>query len=220
MLDSKRMAPVRTPMPRRVKSGVRKKNNDQVVQLAEDIIASAAGKTELDDSPVSLVQLGTLKTTAVAAKDAESMARGTAVLRRTERVGAFEALRLGIDAFARYAGVVYKDDPAKLQAINLDVSSDPLPTGPLLAPGNLRSSLGDMEQSIRLDWNKVNGRDVYIVECAEGPNGPWKQVYIGKRAFAVCGDLTSGAEYYFRVRAVGGSTGMSPWSDITRCRAS
>jgi hypothetical protein len=206
-------------MPRKVKSGVRKKNQDEIVQLAENILASAAGKTELEDSPLTLVQLGTLKTSAVTAKDDESMAVGALSLARTERREAFGALRLGIDAFAQYAGLVYKHDQAKLQAIYLDVASTPAPTGPLSAPINLRSFVGEMEQTIHLEWNPTVGRDIYIVECAQDLNGPWTQVYIGKKSFAICGGLTSGAEYYFRVRAIGGSTGSSPWSDITRKRA-
>ncbi len=206
-------------MPRKVKSGVRKKSEDEVVQLAENILASAAGKMELEDSPLTLVQLGTLKTSAVTAKDDESMAVGAVSLARTERREAFDALRLGIDAFAQYAGLVYKHDQAKLQAIYLDVTSTPAPTGPLAAPINLRSFVGEMEQSIRLEWNPTVGRDIYVVECAEDPNGPWTQVYIGKKSFAICSGLTSGAEYFFRVRAIGGSTGSSPWSDITRKRA-
>jgi hypothetical protein len=206
-------------MPRKVKSGVRKKSQDELVQLAENILASAAGKTELAESPLNLLQLETLKTSAVTAKDDESMAVGALALARTERREAFDSLRLGIDAFAQYAGLVYKHDQAKLQAIYLDVASTPAPTGPLSAPINIRSFAGEMEQSILIEWDPTMGRDVYIAECAQDPNGPWTQVYIGKKSFAICGGLTSGAEYYFRVRAIGGSTGSSPWSDITRKRA-
>jgi hypothetical protein len=207
-------------MPKKVKTGVRHMTDEEALQLVENIIAGATGKTELANSPVTLAQLGTLVTECTAAMDAESMAEDELSMRRTERADKFVEIRVAVDGFAQYAGVVYHHDKASLQAISLDVANPPTPTGPLPAPVNLQSFTGDLEGTIHLQWEPVIRRDVYVAECAQNANGPWTQVYSGKRARTTCGNLTPGAEYYFRVRAQGGSTGLGPWSDITRKRAS
>jgi hypothetical protein len=204
-------------MPR-VKTGVSRMTDDDVLQLTENIIASATGKVELANSPVTLAQLTTLKTDCTTALDTESMAEDDLATSRTERANAFVELRAAIDGFAQHAGTVYKHDRAKLQAISLDVRSAPVPPGPLPAPVNLQSYTGDLEGTIFLQWERVLRRDYYIVQCAESPTGPWTQVYGGKLTRFTCKNLTPGAEYFFRVNAQG-PAGVGPWSDITRKRA-
>lgn len=194
-------------------------SDEDVLQLVGNIMAGATGKVELATSPVTLAQLGTLKTACTAALDAESMAVDELSTFRTQRADKFAETRLAVDGFARHAGTVYNHNKALLQAISLDVTNPPQPPGPLGAPINLQSYTGDLEGTIFLQWEQVPRRDYYIVECGSGANGPWTQVYGGKKTRTTCGALTPGAEYFFRVRAVGGTTGYSPWSDITRKRA-
>ena len=205
-------------MPR-VKTGVRRLDDPDVLLMVGNIIAGATGKTELADSTVTLAQLGTLKTEGQAALDAESLAIDDLATLRTERADKFEEIRRAVHDYAQYAGLVYEHDKASLQAIGLDVSNPPSPAGPLPAPVNLQSYTGDMEGTIFLQWELVPRRDYYLVECAQSANGPWTQVYGGKKTRTTCALLTPGAEYFFRARAAGGSTGLSPWSDITRKRA-
>jgi len=204
----------------KVKTGVRRMSDTEVLQLVQNIVAGATGKTELANSPVTLAQLGTLSTAGSAALAAESLAVDDLAMQRTERADKFVEIRAAVDGFAQYAGVVYNHDKASLQAISLDVANPPTPPGPLPAPGNLQSFTGDLEGTIHLQWEPVPRRDVYVAECASAATGPWTQVYSGKRARTTCDNLTPGAEYFFRVRAQGGTTGTSPWSDITRKRAS
>lgn len=194
-------------------------SDEDVLQLVGNIMAGATGKVELATSPVTLAQLGTLKTACTAALDAESMAVDELSTFRTQRADKFAETRLAVDGFARHAGTVYNHNKALLQAISLDVTNPPQPPGPLGAPINLQSYTGDLEGTIFLQWEQVPRRDYYIVECSSSANGPWTQVYGGKKTRTTCGALTPGAEYFFRVRAVGGTTGFSPWSDITRKRA-
>ncbi len=205
-------------MPR-VKTGVSRMDDADVLLMVESIITGATGKAELNGSPVTLVELGTLKTEGQAAINAESLADAAATTRRTERADKFVEIRAAVDGFAQHAGTVYGHDKAALQAVGLDVTNPPTPPGPLPAPLNLQSFTGDDEGTIFLQWERVPRRDFYVVECSAGPNGPWTQAYSGKRTRATCALLTPGAEYYFRVRAAGGSTGSSPWSDVTRKRA-
>ena len=203
----------------KVKTGASKLSDDDFLQLVENIMASATGKVELATSPVTLVQLGTLKTDCAEAQDAEAMAVDDLALRRTERADSFVLLRGAVEGFAKHAGTVYQHDKAKLQAISLDVTAPPYVPGPLPAPGNLQSFTGDMEGTIHLQWERVLRREVYEAECASSANGPWTRIYNSRKTRTTCGGLTPGAEYWFRVRATGGTTGTSPWSDITRKRA-
>jgi hypothetical protein len=89
----------------------------------------------------------------------------------------------------------------------------------LPAPTNLRSKPGLLDGSIDLNWPFVPGRDFYTAECGQSAAGPWTEVYKGKAGKTSCTDLTSGAEYFFRVRAWNAS-GPGAWSDITKRRAS
>jgi hypothetical protein len=132
---------IKNRMPR-VKTGVSRMTDDDVLQLTENIIANATGKVELANSPVTLAQLTTLKTTCTTAMNTESMAVDNLATSRTERANAFVEMRAAIDGFAQHAGTVYKHDRAKLQAISLDVRSSPVPPGPLPAPVNLQSYTG------------------------------------------------------------------------------
>jgi hypothetical protein len=205
-------------MPR-VKTGVRRLDDTDVLLMVGNIIAGATGKTELAASTITLAELTTLKTEGQAALDAESLAIDDLATLRTERADKFEEIRKAVDGFAQFAGIVYEHDKASLQAIGLDVRNPPTPPGPLPAPVNLQSFTGDMEGTIFLQWELVPRRDWYVVQCASTADGPWTQVYEGKKTRTTCAMLTPGAEYFFRVRAAGGSTGLSPWSDITRKRA-
>lgn len=195
-------------------------SNEDVLQLVGNIIASATGKTELVPSPVTLAQLTTLKTEGEAALNAESLADDALDTRRTELEDKFVEIRTAVDGFAQHAGTVYKHDKAKLQAISLDVANPPTPAGPLPAPQNLQSFTGAMEGTVELQWDPVDRRDMYWLECAQSMNGPWTLAYTDKRARTTCGNLTPGTEYFFRVKAQGGTTKFSPWSGITRKRAS
>lgn len=191
-----------------------------VVQLGNNIIAGATGKAELATGPVTVAQLQTLVTDGTTAMNEEGVANDAAALKLTARIEAMDALREGINRFAAHADAVYAGNTMSLQAIGLEVRNPSAPLGPLPMPLNLRSVPGAMEGSIDLDWQPSPiGRPQYFVECAESVNGPWRQVYTGRAARTTCGGLTPGAEYFFHVKA-NGTAGDSPWSDITRRRAS
>jgi hypothetical protein len=54
---------------------------------------------------------------------------------------------------------------------------------------------------------------------AESADGPWTEVYRGKKSRACSSNLVAGKLYFFRVRAYG-AFGAGTWSDITSARAS
>jgi hypothetical protein len=208
------------PKRMQVKTNVSRISDAAVIQLGNNIIAGATGKTELADSPLTLAELQTLVTAGSTARNQESLANDAAALKLTARVEAMAELRAGINRYAEHADTVYDGDKLSLQAIGLDVRDPSVPLGPLPAPANLRSRSGAMEGTVELEWDAITyGRPQYFVECAQSASGPWTQVSSIRVARTVCGALTPGAEYFFRVRAQG-AAGDSPWSDITKRRAS
>ncbi len=205
-------------MPK-VKTGVSRMDEADVLLMVGNIISKATGKTELVPSPVTLAQLAALKGEGQDVLDAEALAIDDLVEVRTERADKFAEIRVAVDGFAQHAGTVYKHSKALLQAVGLDVANPPTSPGVLPAPVNLQSYTGDMEGTIFLQWELVPRRGWYEVECATILTGPWIRVYADKKSRTTCALLTPGTEYFFRVRAMGGTTVFSAWSDITRKRA-
>lgn len=191
-----------------------------MIQLGNNIIAGATGKAELATGPVTVAQLQTLVDDSTTALNEEGAAHGVAAMKRLARVAKIKELRAGINGFARNADTVYGGDDMLLQAVGLEVRDPAVRVGPLAAPQNLRSTPGAMDGTIDLEWEPSPiGRPQFFAECASAANGPWTQVYTGRAASTTCSGLISGAEYFFRVKA-NGAAGDSPWSDITKRRAS
>jgi hypothetical protein len=203
----------------KVKTQTYQLTDPAVIQLTDNIIAGATGKTELANSPVTLAQLQTQRDNGATSLSDEAQAADALTLATTTREDNMALLRASVNRFAGHADSVYAGDKAQLQAIGLDVRALPAPVGMVTAPANLRSTPGVLEGTISLRWSAVRGRKMYHAECAPTGTGPWTPIYSGTTPATVCGALTPGAEYFFRVRAHG-SAGMGPWSDVTKRRAS
>ena len=201
-----------------VKVGASRMTDEEVLAFVNNVIASGTGKPELLTIDPSLTDLTTAATEADAAQVAEGTALDVLNTKSTTRAEKFAVLRTVLTDFAQAADTEYAHDTADLQAIGLPVRSLRQPVGLLPAPANVRSESGAHEGCIVVRWNKVRGRQVYHVEMAPAPTGPWTQIYSQGDVQTTCAGLTPGAEYWFRVRAVG-AAGFSPWSDITRKRA-
>ena len=88
----------------KVKVGVGRMIDPDVLQLTNNIIAGATGKAELAKSPVTLAQLGTLVTDAETALSDESQVVDTLATSRTDRAGKFAVLRQAVTRFADQLG--------------------------------------------------------------------------------------------------------------------
>jgi hypothetical protein len=201
-----------------LKIPINNKSDALILPLADSMVAGAAGKTELEDGPVSLAELTTMRNEASAALTTEIQAKEAWHTKRTNRRDLFKVLRIGMRRYAIHAHNVYAGDKMQLQALGLDIVEITGTIGVPNAPQNLRSRPGLLAGTVELRWRTVRGRDFYVLECAENAAGPWEEVYTGNDAFAVCEDLEGGKEYFFRVLAEG-SVGPGPWSDITKSRA-
>lgn len=204
---------------RPLKLRIYRKNDNTVALLANSMSVGAAGKPELANPPVPAVDLGTMGTELTTRITDETLAKEAWIMKRSLRRAKSAETRMAVRRYAGFAHVQFAGDPVKLGELGLGVMDSPALLGTLPAPANLRSRPGQLDQSVDLLWNAVRGREGHELECAESANGPWQQVYRGRKTRATCGNLVSGKEYFFRVRAWGAS-GPGTWSDITHTRAS
>jgi hypothetical protein len=110
-------------------------------------------------------------------------------------------------------------DAADLESGGFGIQATAAPVGDMPAPENLSAAIGDMDGEVDCNWNAIRrGVQTYIAEYATSPSGPWTQFYVGKPSKATAPGLTSGTQYWFRVRAVG-ANGPGPWSDPATSRA-
>ncbi|HEY0549266.1 MAG TPA: hypothetical protein VGF13_06655 [Verrucomicrobiae bacterium] len=151
-----------------LKIGLDQKDTD-VLRLVASIIARATGKAVLDDAPITLAELGTLKTAAAMATTGEVQAKEAWLMKRTARQDAMGEVRVAVKQYATFAHAAFAGDKMQLQGLGLDVVEFPGLLGVLPAPTNLRSSTGLLDGTIIVRFN--SGRRIYKLECAENPAG-------------------------------------------------
>ena len=125
-----------------------------------------------------------------------------------------------VDLLRHLAGYVqdnHGNDLAKLLASGFQAASTNRASGPLEAP-SITDIVNGMSGQLILRVTAVANAKVYEARYAligaGGAPGPWTSLplFSSTRNMAVNG-LTPGSTYQFQVRAVGGSTGYSDWSD-------
>lgn len=109
------------------------------------------------------------------------------------------------------------NDLAKLLASGFEAVSTNRASVPLTPP-TIKDILNGMSCQLILRVGRIDNAKAYEVRYAligpGGAPGPWQAggLFTSSRAMPV-GGLTPGGNYQFQVRAVGGSTGYSDWSD-------
>jgi hypothetical protein len=147
-------------------------------------------------------------------ENAVSTADTKLTLRGNARVDAENAAR---DLATAAEGVT--SDPATLEDGGFVLRAKGSPVGPMPQPAAAAATIGDLEGTVDFHWNAIKrGVTSYIAEYATSPSGPWTQFYVNKASSCTATGLTSGTQYWFRVRAVG-AAGPGPWSDPATCRA-
>lgn len=117
----------------------------------------------------------------------------------------------------------HENDLAKLLSSGFDAASTNSASTPLVTPeirnivngdsGELIMSVGPMKNAKALEVRVA-------LLAADGTPGPWEsgRLFTNSRSMAVTG-LVPGGNYHLQVRAIGGSTGYSGWSDIRTHRS-
>ena len=202
-----------------VKLGLRDNTLDENADLADLLVTNMTGNVNYLTPSPGLATLTAKATAARAKQTARNVAGAALTLADSELVTADDELTAALTSTGEYIQSASGGDETKIVSSGAGVSAPAAPVGPLPAPTNLRASGGDLEGTADLQWDPVRGRTTYIVECATTAGGPWTQIYVGSRSSTTATGLISGAQYWFRVRAVG-AAGPGPWSDPATKRAS
>ncbi len=120
---------------------------------------------------------------------------------------------------AAYVQSVSNSNADVIASAGLMIRNTPTPVGALLAPTFLRVELTSFSGELEVRWNTVVGAKSYVMECAEVIAGEalvWEQVNVSGKLNYVAKQLTPTKHYAFRVAAIGGTTGVSPWSPVVQ----
>lgn len=112
-------------------------------------------------------------------------------------------------------------DKEKITGTGFGVRKRPSPVGVLQAPANLRAGRGKLPGEVRLIWDGVYARLLYVLQYTDGdPSVPgnWKELArTSKNRYTATG-LASDKPYYFRVQAIG-TAGAGEMSDSATAKA-
>jgi hypothetical protein len=190
---------------------------DAKVAFYRNVVASMDGKPAFPTPPVTLPDFTTqidLVETRAASVTAARTALTQSESELQEAVDELDTMGRSVAAYVLSASM---NDVPTIESSGFRVNPPRQPVGPLSAPGNLRAYPGQ-EGTCVLKWDRERGGISWIAQCAPQASGPWTTIYNGTRAQCVATNLTSGAQYWFRVQVLG-SAGPSDWSNPTTKRA-
>lgn len=187
------------------------------VLFYRNVHTSMTGNAAFPNPPVTLVAFKA-KTDLVETKAAAVAGARTALLMAESALQtAVDDLDIAGRAMASYVEAASMNNVETLESSGFTRVAGRQPVGILPAPENLRALQGQTNTCL-LRWNHDRGARSWVVECAPEATGPWTEIYNGTRSTCVATGLTSGVQYWFRVRAIG-AAGPSDWSNPATKRA-
>jgi hypothetical protein len=199
----------------RVSLGFAQLPDSDLDDFAGAVIGKSTSNPAFPSPPVTMAELGTLKT---AFEDALAAAAQGGTGATAAKNNAREALVSALRKNANYVETIASSDLATLLSSGFESTStnraqSPLPKVNIIEVVNLQS--GQLRARIEAVPN-AKGFDGQI-KPEGGDYGP-TQSFANSRSI-IFPDLTPGTLYTIRVRAIGGSTGQGDWSDPISHRA-
>ncbi len=188
--------------------------DQSLTELAERVKAQFYGNAAFPNPPVTLVDFTAALTAFINALAAQAVGGKEATADKNNKRDDLVAL------LRKNAGHVqehHNDDLATLLSSGFEAVSGHHPSTPLSKPTQVRVDNGGTGQLIVKIKAIANAKCYevrYAVVGTGGTLGPWQPagMFTNSRAMIVS-QLTPGGTYSLQVRAVGGSTGYSDWSD-------
>ena len=183
--------------------------------FAQKVINCITGNATYPTPPVTLAALQTARndfTTKIAT------AQGGSVLDTANKNNSRQTLLGILRKYVNYVQINCDDDMAKLVSSGFDAMSTNRASVPLDQPQDLNvdnGNTGELIASVKALPNSsmYKGR-------AKPDGGDWlPSAFSGDSRRIVIAGLTPGTMYTVEVRALGGQTGQSPWSDPTSHRS-
>lgn len=185
---------------------------DQLVAGALKYKTALTGNANFPTTNPTLTAYGALITDAQAKIAASDSANAAAKLATEAKNAAVAALHDGTVQLGGSVQSTSKGNPEQIKSAGMDTRADNAPVGDLPQVQNLHVTTGDMPGSNDLSWDILQrGVQTYIAQQASSPDGPWTQIYVGKKSGCTAFGNVSGSENWFRVCAVG-ANGPGPWS--------
>jgi hypothetical protein len=216
--------PVPNPQPKpkrmpqlRVQLGFTNAPDHSLEETAGAVIDNLYGNPAYPTPPVTSVGLAGALTAFTAAIAAQAQGGTAATADKNNKRAALT------DLLRQLAGYVQENcanDLAKLLSSGFDAVSTNRASSPLEAP-SIRDLLNGNSGQLLIRVGPIKNARCYEVRYAAlgagGAPGPWQSggLFTNSRSMPING-LSPGTGYSFQVRAVGGSTGYSDWSDAVQ----
>jgi hypothetical protein len=184
-------------------------SDTELDNFAQGVIDALTGNATYPTTPVTLANLQAAVddyTQKVAA--AQTGSRADRAARKNSRDILVEMLR----KVATYVQLMCNNDPALLLTSGFDMQSTSRVSAELEKPQALRIKNGAAAQLVAR-VNAVRNANMYEGRAKTG-SGDWlPSIFVGDSRRILFNNLTPGAMYTIEVRALGGATGHSDWSD-------
>jgi hypothetical protein len=177
--------------------------------FTENVIASMTGNPAF---PTPIVPMADLETAGTNFKDALAATVQGGTLATANKDAARAALVALLRQEANYVQGIANNNQSTLLSSGFDSVTTSNTQSPLDTP-TILTILNGTSGQLTLRVEPVHNARAYEVRKSSAP-GVWQPAATSTQARrVVVPDLTPGTNYTFQVRAVGGSTGFSGWSD-------
>lgn len=183
----------------------------ELLLFAQKMFNMMEGNEHFPEPQPPQEEFGELVDLASAAAQSAALAKIDYAAAIAVRDEVIERLLAAIDKRGNYVQAASLGIASRICSAGLGVRNERRKVGPLEPPTGLSVEVGVSIGTMMLTWNKVKKARAYVLEY--GPvEGPITQkTMVGLRKLSLS-DLTVGAIYQFRMAAIGGSEGQSPWS--------
>ena len=198
----------------RVSTGFSSYTDQQLVTAAGAIVKGMAGNKAFTNPPVDLAAVQSALDELTAAMAGQVQGGTTATAAKNNKRDALVGL---LRKLAHYVQLSFGNDLEVLLSSGFLAVGSKTPSSPVAKPSILSVDSRNTTQLV-VKVGKVTRARCYEVRFAAigagGAPGPWQpgSLFLTSRSMPVSG-LTPGTNYVFQVRAVGGSTIYSDWSD-------
>ena len=195
----------------RVSLGFAQASEHQLEETAGEVIDGMTGNAAYPTPPLTMVALQTLLTAFTEAIAAQAQGGPAATALKDQKK---DALIAGLRLLANYVQGACNNDLAVLLSSGFEAVSTSRSRSPLEKPEGVEVDNGNTGELILKVPPVKNARTYEVRHATAAAPGVWALggLFTGARAMRVSG-LTPGTLYALQVRAIGGSTGYSDWSD-------
>jgi hypothetical protein len=197
----------------KVKLGLSRLTEDEVLDLSQTIITSLTGNVNFPTPNPALVDVTATLTAANIKKQAADLAHAEAEMKTTEKDAAMALLGDQLGQLAAYVDNASDGDAAIIESAGMSVRSSGSPVGLLPAPVNLLVLDGGTTGKLNIRWKAVPKARSYKIRVAIGETpANWQDLDTCTKAAYSATGLVSGTKYWFIIAAVS-SAGTGGWSD-------